>query len=169
MCSEQGPNTCSMRFTRFQLGVACSFLVVMSNLGNLCRGQGTIFANCGMEYTKLNTCRRHDFPVPGFFVFKLEQNILSHLEFICGAILEIYWTREPMASGAVKKTSLECITNWLLLPWTRNSSAPHDRLKTSLCFAAFAWLLQETTCGQLARHEKQRGLLNDTHHALWVL
>lgn len=55
-CSVHGPNTCSIRFTRFQFGVACSKLVFTSYRGSLCLGQGTILNSCGSEYAKFSTC-----------------------------------------------------------------------------------------------------------------
>lgn len=55
-CSVHGPNTCSIRFTRFQFGVACSKFVFTSYRGSLCLGQGTILNSCGSEYAKFSTC-----------------------------------------------------------------------------------------------------------------
>jgi len=46
-----------MRLTRFQLGVAYSRPLAGSKVGRRWRGQGTILASCGSEYTKLKICR----------------------------------------------------------------------------------------------------------------
>ena len=54
-CSVQGPKMCSIRFTKFQFGVACSKFVFTSYRGNLCLGQCTILNSCGNEYAKFNT------------------------------------------------------------------------------------------------------------------